>query len=73
VLGLANPKRTDMVAVLGETTGYLALRRMHRRMQQNPIGREILALKPRVNEDTVNLAALRYAAVPTSRERRCAA
>jgi len=32
----------DMVATVGETTGLLALKNMHRRMTQDPIGQEIL-------------------------------
>jgi ubiquinone biosynthesis protein Coq4 len=43
-----------------QTTGHFALRRMHQRMQQNPVGREILAFKPRVSEETLDLPSLRY-------------
>lgn len=32
----------DMVATLGETTGLLALKNMHQRMMQDPVGQEIL-------------------------------
>ena len=33
---------TDMIATLGETTGHLALKNMHRRMMQDPVGQQIL-------------------------------
>lgn len=32
-----------MVATLGETTGYYALRQMHERMRNDPVGQRILA------------------------------
>ena len=32
----------DMVATLGETTGFLALKNMHQKIQEDPIGQEIL-------------------------------
>jgi hypothetical protein len=31
-----------MIAALGETTGYTALKRMHFRMLKDPVGQEIL-------------------------------
>lgn len=31
-----------MVATLGETTGLLALKRMHQRMAEDPVGQQIL-------------------------------
>lgn len=34
----------DMVATLGETTGLVALKNMHHRMIQDPVGQEILQL-----------------------------
>ena len=34
----------DMIAVLGETTGYFALRQMHRKMISDPVGQQILWL-----------------------------
>ncbi len=36
-----------MVATLGETTGVPALRNILRRMQNDPVGRDILEKKPR--------------------------
>lgn len=32
----------DMVATVGETTGLVALKNMHHRMMQDPVGQEIL-------------------------------
>lgn len=32
----------DMVATLGETTGFLALMNMHKKMQADAVGQEIL-------------------------------
>ena len=36
---LADPRNARAVGVVGETTGYLALRRMQQRMERHPIGR----------------------------------
>lgn len=33
---------TDMVATLGETTGLLALKKMHHKMSEDPVGQNIL-------------------------------
>eukprot|EP00939_MAST-03C_sp_MAST-3C-sp1_P003512 g3512.t1 len=59
-----NPKRDDAVAVLGETTGSIALQRMRDRMYQSPTGRDILKRKPVIREETIDLAALREKARP---------
>ena len=56
---MADPTRADAVAVLGETTGALALRRLQRRMARDPIGAALLAQRRRVTEATVDLHALR--------------
>eukprot|EP00741_Cyanophora_paradoxa_P000333 tig00000403_g324.t1 len=58
-VALANPERGDMVAVLGETTGLTALARMRDTMQKDPTGRIILAERPLVTEETVNMKRLR--------------
>mmetsp|Transcript_28287 Transcript_28287/g.45819 ORF Transcript_28287/g.45819 Transcript_28287/m.45819 type:complete len:230 (-) Transcript_28287:774-1463(-) len=57
-IALANPKRADMVAVLGETTGVFALRQMRDNMAGDPTGRLILKERPRVTDKTVNLPAI---------------
>ncbi|KAG8463318.1 hypothetical protein KFE25_004829 [Diacronema lutheri] len=58
VRALANPRRADLVGVLGETTGALALRRMRERMARDTVGRSILAERPRIRAHTVSAAAL---------------
>eukprot|EP01116_Phalansterium_solitarium_P001555 TRINITY_DN11369_c0_g1_i1.p1 TRINITY_DN11369_c0_g1~~TRINITY_DN11369_c0_g1_i1.p1 ORF type:complete len:282 (+),score=42.72 TRINITY_DN11369_c0_g1_i1:92-937(+) len=50
VMALLQPTRADMVAILGEVTGAPALERMYHLMQQDPVGREILAKKPVISE-----------------------
>ena len=54
-----DPKRDDMIAVLGESTGYFALKRIRRSMQLHPEGRKILREKPRINTSIINVPALR--------------
>lgn len=43
-----SPRRADLVAALGETTGAAALSNMLARMQSSPSGRQILAERPRI-------------------------
>eukprot|EP00171_Calliarthron_tuberculosum_P015519 IDg15519t1 len=62
VLALANPARADMVAVLGEVTGGMALPRLRRRLEQSPTGAEMLSsLQPArfPAEGSASLPALR--------------
>ncbi|KAL2100400.1 hypothetical protein ACEWY4_004794 [Coilia grayii] len=59
---LQNPYRHDMVAVLGETTGHLALVRLRDRMRNDPEGYAILTERPRIRLSTLDLAHL--AALP---------
>jgi ubiquinone biosynthesis protein COQ4 len=59
VAALVDPKRADLVAVLGETTGHLALLRMRDKMASDPVGAGILLRRPRITEETVNLTHLR--------------
>lgn len=51
-----SPGRADLVAALGETTGGVALRRMHRRMQADPEGAAILHERLRVTDATLAAA-----------------
>ncbi|KAK9826739.1 hypothetical protein WJX81_003110 [Elliptochloris bilobata] len=51
-----DPRRADLVAALGETTGSAALNNMLARMQSNPSGRQILAERPRVTDETLEYA-----------------
>lgn len=57
-MSLYDPYRHDMVAVLGETTGSVALPRLHRLMKKDPVGRQILEERPRINSDTVDMKYL---------------
>ncbi|KAI9007746.1 coenzyme Q biosynthesis protein Coq4-domain-containing protein [Hyaloraphidium curvatum] len=59
VTALVNPLRGDMVAVLGETTGTSALRRIRDRMLLDRDGRRILRERPRIGSATVDIARLR--------------
>ncbi|CAB4012536.1 ubiquinone biosynthesis COQ4 homolog, mitochondrial [Paramuricea clavata] len=54
-----DPKRDDMIAVLGESTGYLALKRIRRSMQLDREGQKILREQPRINTSTIDVPALR--------------
>lgn len=55
---LLDPRRHDMVAVLGETTGGSALARLHTAMVEDPEGCRILVDKPRINSSTIDLDTL---------------
>lgn len=59
IAALLNPRRHDMIACLGETTGEEALQNVLAVMQQSEEGRQILAEKPRINTKTVNLNELK--------------
>nr|XP_015222139.1 PREDICTED: ubiquinone biosynthesis protein COQ4 homolog, mitochondrial isoform X2 [Lepisosteus oculatus] len=50
--------RADMVAVLGETTGQLALRRLRDEMRRDPEGCSILQERPRIRLSTLDPCAL---------------
>lgn len=56
---LLDPRRHDMVAVLGETTGNKALTRLYARMSDDSEGSRILVDKPRISSSTIDLDALR--------------
>ncbi|XP_031551978.1 ubiquinone biosynthesis protein COQ4 homolog, mitochondrial-like isoform X3 [Actinia tenebrosa] len=58
-MGLYDPTRQDMIAALGETTGYPALKWMHSRMLNDPVGSEILRVKPRITGKTAPIIELR--------------
>lgn len=59
IAALLDPRRHDMIACLGETTGENALEKVLEQMKQSEEGRSILKLKPRINTSTVNLAELK--------------
>ncbi|KAK9885863.1 hypothetical protein WA026_013740 [Henosepilachna vigintioctopunctata] len=56
---IIDPYRADMVACLGETTGFLALEYMCSQMEKSEEGSQILKEKPRINTNTINLEILR--------------
>jgi ubiquinone biosynthesis protein COQ4 len=57
-VALSDPKRGDMVAALGETTGVAALRTMKSRMESDVVGRRILSEQPIVTDETVCIHVL---------------
>lgn len=58
VAALQNPYRHDMVAVLGETTGLLALINLRDRMRSDPEGYTILIERPRIRLSTLDLSKM---------------
>ena len=54
-----NPERGDMLAALGEVTGRDALRRIHAQMCADPVGARILAEKPVIRNDEIDIKYLR--------------
>ncbi|KAI5615651.1 ubiquinone biosynthesis protein COQ4-like, mitochondrial [Silurus asotus] len=58
VAALQNPYRHDMVAVLGETTGHLALLKLRHRMNNNPEGYTVLTERPRIRLSTLDLSRM---------------
>lgn len=58
IAALLNPRRQDMIAALGETTGVPALENILRQMKSTEEGLEILNDKPRINSKTIDLELL---------------
>ncbi|ALC44974.1 CG32174 [Drosophila busckii] len=58
VAALLDPRRHDMIACLGETTGEEALLNILDSMQASEEGRRILAEKPRINTTTIDFKRL---------------
>lgn len=60
VASLANPRRGDMIAALGEATAQpFFIRRLRDRMLSDPTGRRILRDRPRISSKTMSLEQLR--------------
>lgn len=57
-MALYNPYRHDMVAVLGETTGYRTLTFLRDQMKKHPEGAQILQDRPRISLSTLDLSKL---------------
>ncbi|KAG7476471.1 hypothetical protein MATL_G00083130 [Megalops atlanticus] len=58
VAALQDPYRHDMVAVLGETTGHLALMKLRDRMKSDPEGYSILTERPRIRLSTLDVSRM---------------
>ncbi|KAH9928345.1 ubiquinone biosynthesis protein COQ4 mitochondrial [Fomitopsis serialis] len=58
LMSLANPRRGDMVAALGDVTSGPVLPRLRDAMLESPEGRRILKERPRVNSATVDMNKL---------------
>ena len=48
----------DMVAVMGETTGHLALTNIYRNMLSDSEGKQIIEDNPRINSNTIDIEKL---------------
>ncbi|KAJ6512667.1 ubiquinone biosynthesis protein COQ4, mitochondrial [Mycena sanguinolenta] len=57
-MSLADPRRGDMVAALGETTAGPSLPRLRDIMLESAEGRQILKDRPRINSSTVDMSKL---------------
>ncbi|KAI0306210.1 coenzyme Q biosynthesis protein Coq4-domain-containing protein [Multifurca ochricompacta] len=57
-MSLADPRRADMVAALGETTAGPVLPRLLDHMLESEEGCRILKERPRINTNTIDMAAL---------------
>ncbi|TBU41926.1 ubiquinone biosynthesis protein COQ4 mitochondrial [Dichomitus squalens] len=57
-MSLANPRRGDMVAALGDLTSGPVLPRLRDSMLESAEGRQILKDRPRINSDTVDMNKL---------------
>ncbi|XP_032395017.1 ubiquinone biosynthesis protein COQ4 homolog, mitochondrial isoform X2 [Etheostoma spectabile] len=58
VAALHDPHRHDMVAVLGEATGHLALINLRDKMRNDPEGYTILKERPRIRLSTLDLSEM---------------
>lgn len=65
IAALLDPRRQDMIACLGETTGEDALLKILHVMNESDEGQEILKEKPRINTKTVNLEELKNMPIDT--------
>ncbi|XP_073496728.1 ubiquinone biosynthesis protein COQ4 homolog, mitochondrial [Phyllobates terribilis] len=61
-MSLYDPYRHDMIAVLGETTGTLALQNLYEKMSKDPEGMQVLQERPRIRMSTLDME--RFRALP---------
>eukprot|EP00794_Sanderia_malayensis_P016053 gene16053-17675_t len=59
IAALRDPTRSDMVAIFGETTGYNALKKLHKQMVADPVGSQILRERPIINTKILDMDYLR--------------
>ncbi|XP_053686688.1 uncharacterized protein LOC128736233 [Sabethes cyaneus] len=59
IAAILNPRRHDMIACLGETTGAGVAENIRQQMLSSTEGRLVLAEKPRINTRTVDMTALK--------------
>jgi ubiquinone biosynthesis protein COQ4 len=59
ISSILDPRRHDMIAALGETTGAETLKKLCDGMHNSEEGRNILKDKPRINTTTINLDELK--------------
>ncbi|XP_068104881.1 ubiquinone biosynthesis protein COQ4 homolog, mitochondrial isoform X2 [Hyperolius riggenbachi] len=59
VMSLYDPYRHDMIAVLGETTGFQALQNLRQKMMGDPEGAQILQERPRIRMSNLDLERFR--------------
>ena len=57
-MSLYDPRRDDMIATLGETTGHFALKRIKQKMLEDPVGRQIINEEPEINTATLSIEYL---------------
>jgi len=62
---ITDPRRGDMLAAFGEVSGHSALCWMKKNMESDPVGRQILLERPRINTRTVDLNFLRTLEIGT--------
>ncbi|XP_040298312.1 ubiquinone biosynthesis protein COQ4 homolog, mitochondrial isoform X2 [Bufo bufo] len=58
-MSLYDPYRHDMIAVLGETTGALALQKLRETMSKDPEGVQILQERPRIRMSNLDIERFR--------------
>lgn len=59
LMSITDPRRGDMVAVMGESTGAGAFEYIRSKMMQSEEGRQVLEDKPRISSASVDLEKLK--------------
>lgn len=58
LVAIADPTRDDMINTFGELTGQYSIKKVYEQMRSDPEGSQILADKPIINSETVDLKHL---------------